>query len=176
MTLQPLAESFRPSDEHDELRAVVRRLVEEQVTPHAAVVDEQATFPKAAYDALRGADLHAIHVPEEYGGNGADALAACIVIEEVARGCASTSLIPAVNKLGSLPLLLAGSEDLKRRYLPPLARGEALFCYALSEPDAGSDVASMRTRATVDGDGWLLSGTKRWIPNAGEGRRTSSSP
>jgi alkylation response protein AidB-like acyl-CoA dehydrogenase len=169
MTSQMLADSYRPSQEHDELRAVVRRVVGEQVSPHAAMVDEEAVFPKTAYDALRAADLHAVHVPEEYGGNGADALAACIVIEEVARGCASTSLIPAVNKLGSLPLLLAGSEDLKRRYLPPLARGDALFCYALSEPDAGSDVASMRTRARTDGDGWLIEGTKRWITNAGEG-------
>jgi alkylation response protein AidB-like acyl-CoA dehydrogenase len=108
-------------------------------------------------------------VPEQYGGNGADALATCLVIEEVARGCASSSLIPAVNKLGSLPILLAGTEEQKQAWLGPLARGEALFCYALSEPDAGSDVASMRTRAVQTDDGWVLNGTKRWITNAGEG-------
>ncbi|MFP5218271.1 MAG: acyl-CoA dehydrogenase family protein [Actinomycetes bacterium] len=162
-------ESCRPSEQHEELRAAVRRLVEEKIAPAAAEVDEQAAFPKVAYDALRAADLHAVHVPEAYGGNGADALAACIVIEEVARGCASSSLIPAVNKLGSMPLLLAGDEQLRSRYLRPLAAGEALFCYALSEPEAGSDVASMRTRARADGDGWVLDGVKRWITNAGEG-------
>jgi alkylation response protein AidB-like acyl-CoA dehydrogenase len=164
-----LRESYRPSDEHEQLRDAVRRLVLDKIAPAAAEVDEQAAFPKAAYDALRAADLHAVHVPEVYGGNGADALAACIVIEEVARGCASSSLIPAVNKLGSMPLLLAGDERLNQRYLRPLAAGAALFCYALSEPEAGSDVASMRTRATPDGDDWVLDGVKRWITNAGEG-------
>jgi alkylation response protein AidB-like acyl-CoA dehydrogenase len=161
--------SYRPSDEHEELRAAVRQLVTDKIAPCAAEVDERAEFPQVAYDALRAADLHAVHVPEEYGGNGADALAACILIEEIARGCASSSLIPAVNKLGSLPLLLAGDESLKQRYLRPLAEGRALFCYALSEPEAGSDVASMRTRATRHRDGWMLEGGKRWITNAGEG-------
>lgn len=154
---------------HLALRATVRAVVLAKVAPVAAAVDEAAAFPRAAYDALRSADLHAAHVPEAYGGNGADALAACIVIEEVARGCASSSLIPAVNKLGSLPLLLAGTEEQKSAWLTPLAAGEALFCYALSEPDAGSDVASMTTKAVRDGDGWVLNGAKRWITNAGEG-------
>jgi alkylation response protein AidB-like acyl-CoA dehydrogenase len=162
-------DAYQLSEEHRALQAAVRELVADKVTPHAAEVDESATFPQAAYDALRAADLHAVHVPEQYGGNGADALAACLVIEEVARGCASTSLIPAVNKLGSLPILLGGTEEQKKTWLGPLARGEALFCYALSEPEAGSDVASMRTKAERDGDGWLLNGTKRWITNAGHG-------
>ena len=90
-----------------------------------------------------------------------------IIIEEVARACASSSLIPAVNKLGTVPLLLSASEDLKRKYLPPVARGEALFSYALSEADAGSDAARMKTRAVRDGDWWVLNGTKMWITNAG---------
>jgi alkylation response protein AidB-like acyl-CoA dehydrogenase len=156
-------------DEHVALRSAVRDLVADKVAPYAAEVDETASFPRAAYDALRAADLHAVHVPVEYGGNGADALATCLVIEEVARGCASSSLIPAVNKLGSLPVLLAGTPEQKEQWLRPLAEGEALFCYALSEPDAGSDVASMRTKAVRDGDDWVLDGTKRWITNAGEG-------
>jgi alkylation response protein AidB-like acyl-CoA dehydrogenase len=108
-----------------------------------------------------------VHIPEAYGGEGADALAAAIVIEEVARACASSSLIPAVNKLGTVPLLLAGSEELKRKYLTPVARGEAMFSYALSEAGAGSDAASMKTRAVRDGDWWVLNGTKMWITNAG---------
>src|SRR4029453_5446496 len=101
------------------------------------------------------------------GGAGADALATCIVVEEVPRACAASSLIPAVNKLGTTPLLLAGSADLKSRYLPLGARGEALFSYALSEREAGSDPVSMTTRAIADGDEWVLSGQKSWITNAG---------
>ena len=106
-------------------------------------------------------------MPEEYGGQGGDALAACLVIEEVARACASSSLIPAVNKLGSMPLLIDGSEEVKRAYLPRLANGEGMFSYGLSEPEAGSDAGGMRTRAVRDGDDWIINGGKRWITNAG---------
>ncbi|WP_137295117.1 acyl-CoA dehydrogenase family protein [Nocardioides dongxiaopingii] len=157
---------FRTSEDHEELRAAVRDLVENKVAPYAAEVDETASYPQAAHDALVASDFHAPHVPEEYDGVGADALATCIVIEEVARGCASSSLIPAVNKLGSLPLILGGSPELKQRYLPRLAAGEG-FSYGLSERDAGSDTASMRTRAVRDGDHYVLNGQKSWITNAG---------
>ena len=159
---------FRISDDHEELRDAVRTLARDKIAVHAAAVDETESFPRDAYDALRAGDFHAPHIPAEYGGVGADALATCIVIEEVARACASSSLIPAVNKLGTMPLLLAGSEEVKRRYLPPVAAGEALISYALSEREAGSDTASMRTRARADGDEWVLNGTKAWITNAGE--------
>lgn len=158
---------YRPSEEHEALREAIRDLANEQIAPFAAEVDDQARFPQEALDALTAADMHALHVPEEFGGNGADALAAAIVIEEVARVCASSSLIPAVNKLGSLPLMLTGSSALQAKYLTLLAAGEALFSYALSEPEAGSDAASMRTRAVRDGDEWVLNGVKRWITNAG---------
>ncbi|HEY1178179.1 MAG TPA: acyl-CoA dehydrogenase family protein [Phytomonospora sp.] len=123
-----------------------------------------------AYEALRAADLHAPHVPEEYGGAGIDALGTAIVIEEVARACASSSLIPAVNKLGSMPVLLAGSEELKRAYLPPVAAGEGMFSYCLSEPEAGSDAASLKTKAVRDGDEYVINGAKRWITNAGDSK------
>ncbi|MFC9291367.1 acyl-CoA dehydrogenase family protein [Streptomyces sp. NPDC057052] len=158
---------YRPSEEHDMLRDAIRSLAEAKIAPYAAAVDEEARFPQEALDALVAADLHAVHVPEEYGGAGADALATVIVIEEVARACVSSSLIPAVNKLGSLPVILSGSEDLKKKYLAPLAKGDAMFSYALSEPDAGSDAAGMKTRAVRDGDHWILNGVKRWITNAG---------
>jgi alkylation response protein AidB-like acyl-CoA dehydrogenase len=92
------------------------------------------------------------------------------VIEEIARVCASSSLIPAVNKLGTLPLMLAASDDVKQRYLPPVASGEAMFSYGLSEREAGSDTASMRSRAVRDGDDWVLTGQKSWITNAGLSR------
>src|SRR6516162_11427172 len=159
--------AFALSEEHDALRESVRALAEEKIAPHAAKVDEAAEFPAEAHDALVKAGMHAVHVPEEYGGAGADAIATVIVIEEVARACASSSLIPAVNKLGTVPLLLAGSEEVRQRYLPPVARGEAMFSYALSEPEAGSDAAGMKARAVRDGGGYMLNGTKRWITNAG---------
>ncbi|GAA5211652.1 MULTISPECIES: acyl-CoA dehydrogenase [Streptomyces] len=159
---------YRPSEEHDMLRDAVRALAEAKIAPHAAAVDEEARFPREALDALTANDLHAVHVPEEYGGAGADALATVIVIEEVARVCASSSLIPAVNKLGSLPVILSGSEELKKKYMTPLAKGDGMFSYCLSEPDAGSDAAGMKTKAVRDGDFWVLNGVKRWITNAGE--------
>jgi alkylation response protein AidB-like acyl-CoA dehydrogenase len=158
---------FALSEDHQDLRAAVRALCLDKIAPHAAEVDEQSAFPQAAYDALRAGDFHAPHIPEAYGGVGADALATCLVIEEVARVCASSSLIPAVNKLGTMPLLLAGSDDLKSRYLTPVASGEAMFSYGLSEREDGSDTASMKTRAVPDGDDWILSGQKSWITNAG---------
>ncbi|MER6960423.1 acyl-CoA dehydrogenase family protein [Streptomyces sp. NPDC002623] len=158
---------YRPSEEHDMLRDAIRSLSEAKIAPYAAAVDEEARFPQEALDALVASDLHAVHVPESYGGAGADALATVIVIEEVARACVSSSLIPAVNKLGSLPVILSGSEDLKKKYLTPLAKGDAMFSYALSEPDAGSDAGGMKTKAVRDGDHWILNGVKRWITNAG---------
>jgi alkylation response protein AidB-like acyl-CoA dehydrogenase len=158
------------SEEHQAIRAALRAVCEDKVAPYAAMVDERAEFPQQAYDALAASDFHAPHVPEEYGGAGADALATCLVVEEVARACASSSLVPAVNKLGTMPLLLAGSESLKEHYLRPVARGDAMFSYCLSEPEAGSDAASMRTRAVRDGDHYVLNGVKRWITNAGVSR------
>jgi alkylation response protein AidB-like acyl-CoA dehydrogenase len=158
------------TEEHELLRESVRRLVEDKIAPHAAEVDATAQFPADALAALVASDFHAVHVPEAYGGPGADSVSCCIVVEEVARGCASSSLIPAVNKLGTMGMLLAGSEEVRQRYLPEVARGEAMFSYALSEPDAGSDAAAMRTRAVADGDGWVLDGVKRWITNAGVSR------
>ena len=158
---------FTLTEDHEALRLAVQDLAADKIAPYAAEVDEQAEFPQAAYDALVKSDFHAPHIPEQYGGVGADALATCIVIEEVARACASSSLIPAVNKLGTMPLMLAASDDVKRRYLPPVASGEAMFSYGLSEREAGSDTAAMKTRATPDGDGWVLTGQKSWITNAG---------
>jgi alkylation response protein AidB-like acyl-CoA dehydrogenase len=159
--------AFALPEEHQALRESARALAEDKIAPRAAEVDRTAEFPWDVYDALVKADLHAVHIPEAYGGAGADALATAIVIEEVARACASSSLIPAVNKLGTVPLMLVGSEELKQRYLAPVARGEAMFCYALSEPEAGSDAGSMKTKAVRDGDSYVLNGVKRWITNAG---------
>ncbi len=155
------------SEEHQAIREAVRAVCDAKVAPYAAEVDEEARYPREAAEALQAADFHAPHVPEEYGGAGADALATVLVIEEIARADVSASLIPAVNKLGSLPLMIGGGEDIKKRYLSRLAEGEG-FSYCLSEPDAGSDAANQKTRSVRDGDDWVLNGTKRWISNAGE--------
>jgi len=155
------------SEEHQAIREAVRAVCDAKVAPYAAAVDEEARYPQEAHDALLAADFHAPHVPEAYGGAGADALATVIVIEEVARACVSSSLIPAVNKLGSLPVMIGGREELKQKYLTKLAAGEGGFSYCLSEPDAGSDAAAQKTTAVRDGDHYVLNGVKRWISNAG---------
>ena len=159
--------AFALSEEHEALRESVRALADDKIAPRAAEVDRTSEFPWDVYEALVKADLQAVHIPEAYGGAGADAIATVIVIEEVARACVSSSLIPAVNKLGTVPLLLAASEEVKAAYLAPVARGEAMFSYALSEPEAGSDAAAMKTRAVRSADGYVLNGVKRWITNAG---------
>ncbi|MGB2935453.1 MAG: acyl-CoA dehydrogenase family protein [Nostocoides sp.] len=161
-------DSYRLSEDHEAIREAIREITAAKITPFAAAVDAQARYPHEAHEALVASDFFAPHIPQEYGGVGADALATCIVIEEVARGCASASLIPAVNKLGSMPLILAASEEVKARYLPPLADGTAMFSYGLSEREAGSDTAAMSCRATDNGDGtFTLNGQKAWITNAG---------
>ena len=152
--------------EYESLRESVRALATKKIEPFAHAVDAESRFPQEAHDALLQAGLLAAHVPTEYGGDGADALATVIIIEEVARACASSSLLPAVNKLGSLPVMLAGTEEQKKRWLSALAQGKG-FSYCLSETDAGSDAGAMKTKAVRRGDSWILNGSKKWISNAG---------
>src|SRR3954465_12142427 len=158
---------FKLSDEHLELRSVLRDLCEKEIAPHAADADEGSRYPEEALKALNAAGFSAIHVPEEYGGQGGDSVAACMVIEEAARVGALRSLSPICNKLGTMGLLLRGSEELKKQVLPSIGAGEAMASYALSEREAGSDAAAMRTRARPDGDDWVLNGSKCWISNGG---------
>ena len=153
-------------EEYESLRESVRALSTKKIAPFAKAVDEESRFPQEAYEALQAADLAAAHIDLKYGGQGADALATVIIIEEVARVCGSSSLIPAVNKLGSLPIIIAGSEELKVKYLSQLASGKG-FSYCLSESEAGSDAAAMKTKAVKDGKSWIISGSKKWISNAG---------
>ena len=153
-------------EEYEALRESVRALATKKIAPYAKAVDEEARFPQEAFEALQSADLAAAHVDSKYGGQGADALATVIIIEEVARVCGSSSLIPAVNKLGSLPIILAGSSELKEKYLTQLAAGKG-FSYCLSESEAGSDAAAMKTKAVKSGSDWVISGSKKWISNAG---------
>jgi alkylation response protein AidB-like acyl-CoA dehydrogenase len=152
--------------EYNDLRESVRALAENEIAPHAAAVDEDHRYPQEAADALLKAGLSAAHVPTEFGGEGADALAIVIIIEEVARVCGSASLIPAVNKLGSLPLILSGSKAQKEKWLPQLAKGKG-FSYCLSESEAGSDASALKTKAELKDGSWVINGSKKWISNAG---------
>lgn len=128
-TGNPSFDVFALPEEHEELRSAIRALAEKEIAPYAAEVDEKSRFPEEALAALNASGFNAVHVPEAFGGQGADSVATCIVIEEVARVCASSSLIPAVNKLGTMGLILAGSDELKSQVLPSLAAGDdGLLC------------------------------------------------
>ncbi|WP_020662049.1 acyl-CoA dehydrogenase family protein [Amycolatopsis benzoatilytica] len=161
-------EAFRLPDEYQDLRASVRAFAQQRLGPIAAEVDAADAFSPAAYRELTAAGFHALGVPERYSGAGADALAQAVAVEEIARVSAGISTVLTSNKLGVTPLLLGGTEEQRARYLPSVATGDVLCAYAISEREAGSDVAAMRCRAVRDGDGWRLDGTKSWITSAGE--------
>ena len=160
-------DTYRLAEEHELLRKSVRSMAEAKIGPRAAEIDERAEFPWDVFEELKRNDLLALHIPEVYGGPGADAISSAILIEEVARVCASSSLIPAVNKLGTMGMLLVGSDEIKQAYLPRVASGEGLISYALTEPGSGSDAAAMTTKARRDGDDWVLDGSKLFITGAG---------
>ena len=160
------SDAFRLSEDQRTFREVVRKICDDRIAPRAAEIDETAEFPWDVKAVLAENGLLGLHVPEEHGGAGADAVTFAVLIEEVARACASSSLIPGVQKLGSMPILLAASEEQKRAWLPPLAAGDELISYCLSEAGSGSDAAAMRTTARRDGDDYVLNGTKVWITGA----------
>jgi alkylation response protein AidB-like acyl-CoA dehydrogenase len=155
------------SDEQREIRDLVRTLARERIAPRAAEIDKTAEFPWDVVELFREHGVFGILVDEEYGGLGASALLTLVAIEEIARVCATSSLVLAVQELGCLGMKLAGSEEQKQRYLPRLASGEWLGAYALTEPGSGSDSAAMRTTARREGDEYVLNGSKRFITNAG---------
>lgn len=155
--------TYLPSADHDELRAVVRELADERIAPRAAEIDARAEFPWDLKELLAQQDLLGTCFEERHGGTALDGVAQCIVVEEIARADATTSLIPTVQKLGALPIVLAGSDEQKDRYLPRLASGEWLIAFGLTEAAAGSDVSSNRMRATRDGADYVLNGSKRFI-------------
>ena len=155
--------TYLPSAEHDELRAVVRELADERIAPRAAEIDQKAEFPWDLKELLAQQDLLGTCIEEKHGGTALDTVAQSILVEEIARADATTSLIPIVQKLGALPILLAGTDEQKDRYLPRLASGEWLAAFGLTEAAAGSDVASNRMRAARDGDDYVLNGSKRFI-------------
>ncbi|MCA3769543.1 acyl-CoA dehydrogenase family protein [Cutibacterium sp.] len=161
---------YHLSEEHEMLRQFVREFAESQLAPNAAEVDDKGVFAQQQYDALVEAGFAAPGIPEQYGGDGADAIASAIIMEEVARVCASSSTVISSNELGTVPLLKYGSEEQRKRYLSEVASGKALFGYALSEADAGSDPAALKCRADEDGDSFVLNGVKAWVTEAGEAK------
>jgi len=155
------------TDEQRQFREVLRQFCEDKIAPRAAETDHLARYDWDAFNALVAMELPALGMPVEYGGAGADLVTQAIAAEELARVCASTSLMLLISKLSMLPIMNFGTEELKRTYLPRVASGESQGSYCLSEADAGSDVASMTTRAVRDGDAYVITGTKVWITNAG---------
>jgi alkylation response protein AidB-like acyl-CoA dehydrogenase len=154
-------------DEYEEFRAAARRLADTGIAPHAAAADEKAEYPWASFEAYRDSGLVRSLYPEHLGGDGGDTLTYAILVEEVARVCGASSLFVLISRLGVTPIVKYGSPELAQRFVPKVAAGEWQASYCLSEPEAGSDVASMSTRAVRDGDRWILNGRKVWITNAG---------
>ncbi len=166
-TAAELVPLYGLTEDHLALRDVIRQLVAARVAPRAAAIDANREFPEDIRRLFAEHDLFGLPFHEADGGTGTGALMLCVAIEEVAKACASSALLLAVQDLGSLPIRLAGSEELKARVLPRLASGEWLAAFALSEPEAGSDPRGMRTRARRDGEEWVIDGAKNWITNAG---------
>ncbi|MEI8239821.1 MAG: acyl-CoA dehydrogenase family protein, partial [Actinomycetota bacterium] len=155
------------TDEQRQFRSVLRQFCEERIAPNAAAIDKNAQYSWENFEALKSMELTSLGYPTQYGGSGASMVDQAIAAEELSRVCMSTSMSILVPKLGMLPVLNFGSEAIKQQYVPRICSGESQCSYGLSEADAGSDVASMTTRAVRDGDDWLISGSKTWISGAG---------
>ena len=155
------------TEEQRAFRQAMRQFCEDKIAPYAAEVDATGQYRWENFEACKAMELPALGIPVEYGGAGADHVTQAIMVEELSRACASTSLMMLISKLGMIPVMNWGSADLKARYLPAIASGDSQASYCLSEADAGSDVAAMKTRAVRDGDDYILRGTKYWITNAG---------
>jgi alkylation response protein AidB-like acyl-CoA dehydrogenase len=155
--------TYRLTEEQQMLRDAVRVLADEQIGPRAAEIDKTAEFPWDIKELLASHDILGLPFPAQYGGLGGELLTVCLAIEQISRVCATSGLILAVQELGALPLLLAGSDEQKQRWFPDLAAGRTLIAFALTEAEAGSDAAATRTRARRDGDDWVIDGSKRFI-------------
>jgi alkylation response protein AidB-like acyl-CoA dehydrogenase len=162
-----MSQSITLSTEQHEFRAAVRQFAEDKIAPRAAEIDRTATYSWENFADCRAMELPALGIPLQYGGSGADSTTQAIMVEELARVCASTALTILISRLATIPILNMGSPELQQRYVPRIASGESQGSYCLSEPEAGSDVASMKARAVRDGDSYVLSGMKSWITNAG---------
>jgi len=162
-----LTDAYQLSPEHEDFRKVVREFALDKVAPRAAEIDATGIWPADLHAEMIKMDLLSVMFDEESGGAGADAIIQAIVVEELSRVCASTAMIATLNKLGMIPVLLRGTAEQKAAWIPGIIAGEHQAAYGLTEPEAGSDVAAIRTRAVRDGDEWVLTGSKRFISNAG---------
>ncbi|GIK78238.1 MAG: acyl-CoA dehydrogenase [Acidobacteria bacterium] len=158
---------YEVPEELRDFRDLVRKLARERIAPRAAAIDETGEYPWDVRELLASHDILGLPFPAEYGGTGTGTLMQQIAVEEIATACASSALILMVQELGTLPIQLFGSDELKERFLPRCASGEWSPAFALSEPEAGSDPAAMRTTAVADGDEWVINGGKNWITNSG---------
>jgi alkylation response protein AidB-like acyl-CoA dehydrogenase len=165
--MSALAELYTIPQEHIDFRDTIRQIARERIAPRAAEIDERAEYPHDLRQLLAEQDILGLPFEPEYGGTGTGTLMLNMAVEEIAKACASTALILMIQELGTLPIKLFGSDELKRRFLPRCASGEWSPAFALSEPEAGSDPGGMRTKAVRDGDEWVIDGTKNWITNLG---------
>src|SRR5256714_13217375 len=165
--MSALAELYTIPQDYLDFRDTIRQIATERVAPRAAEIDAKAEYPQDLRELFAEHDLFGLPFETEYGGTGTGTLMLNIAIEEVAKACASTALMLMVQELGTLPIRLFGSDELKQRFLPKCASGEWSPAFALSEPEAGSDPGGMITRAVADGDEWVITGTKNWITNLG---------
>jgi alkylation response protein AidB-like acyl-CoA dehydrogenase len=157
---------FGLTPEQSEIQGLTHELAQAEIEPHAAEWDREERFPRELFGKLAELGLMGVCIPDEYGGAGADFLSYVLVLEELSRADAGVGVTVAVHTSAvTLPILLFGTDEQKARFVPPLARGEQLGAFALTEPEAGSDAGALRTRADVDGDGWTITGTKQWITN-----------
>lgn len=157
--------SYQLTEEQEMLRQAVQRLAEEKVAPRAAEIDEKDEYPWDLKEIIAEQGLLGAGIPEAYGGTGAGLPSVCLIVEEIAKVSAAASLIVAAQELGMMPILLGGSEEQKQKYLPGVAEGDRIAAFALTEPNAGSDAGSVKTRAVREGDKYLLSGQKCFITN-----------
>jgi len=156
--------------EHEKFRQKIREFAETEIEPKASIIDEKAEFPFDTMKKLGEMGILGMVVPEEYGGSGYDTISYSIAVEEISRVCGSTGItVAAHNSLGLYPIYLFGNEEQKRKYIPPLAKGEKLGSFGLTEPDAGSDAAGTKTTAVLDADFYVVNGTKNFITNASVG-------
>ena len=158
--------SYQLTEEQQMLKDTVARIAKEQIAPGAALRDEEAKFPWDMVEVLRENALFGADFPEEYGGSEMGLFSLCLAIEEIAKVCASTSVVLLVHELGTMPIMLGGNAEQKARYFPKLASGESLIAFGLTEPNAGSDVSGLKTKAVRDGDEYVLNGTKMFISHA----------
>src|SRR5450759_2926869 len=165
--MSALAELYTIPQEHLDFRDTIRQIARERIAPRAAEIDERAEYPRDLRELLAEPDILGLPFETEHGGTGTGTLMLNMAVEEIAKACASTALILMIQELGTLPIKLFGSEDLKARFLPRCATGEWSPAFALSEPEAGSDPGGMITKAVQDGDEWVIDGTKNWITNLG---------